>query len=60
MYEENRDKFERDLKRFMWKEGKSTQKIPVWHNHCLNLFQLYMTVYELGGSEMVSAGLATW
>ena len=53
-YAENKKHFEHDLRGFMNQQGKTIRKPPVWHGIELNLFQLYMAVHDLGGSDMVS------
>ena len=55
LYAENKKRFERDLRGFMNQQGKTIQKPPVWHGIELNLFQLYMAIHDLGGSDMVSS-----
>jgi len=54
MYKKNSDGFERDVKRFMEKNGQPIRKAAFWQNKIIGLFDLFTAVYDCGGYEQVS------
>lgn len=54
MYLENHDRFERDVRAFMVGNGRPIHKLPLWENHSIGLFELFLAVHEFGGYDAVS------
>lgn len=54
MYRRNEKAFEHDVRRFMDRNGMRIGASPVWQNTPITLFQLFITVLELGGFHSVS------
>ncbi|XP_064614225.1 uncharacterized protein LOC135477933 [Liolophura sinensis] len=53
MYRRNEKAFEHDVRRFMDRHSMKIGASPVWQNTPVTLFQLFITVFELGGFHYV-------
>ena len=53
MYRTNEKAFEEDVERFMSSHGLTLSSPPIWHNVKVNIFSIFLAVYERGGYERV-------
>ncbi|RUS73803.1 hypothetical protein EGW08_018442 [Elysia chlorotica] len=53
MYKTNEMAFEKDVECFMFSHGLSLSSPPIWHNVKVNIFSIFLAVYERGGYEKV-------
>ncbi|GFS03893.1 zinc finger CW-type PWWP domain protein 2 [Elysia marginata] len=53
MYKRNEKAFEEDVKSFMTRQGLNLSAPPVWHNVRVNIFSIFLAVYERGGYDLV-------